>query len=132
MPDRKGAEQMAKPTYEDAALIVQLAQWGSASGVDEAKNWLRSDQFTPDPKEFVEKYPPGSEGQAHVAKVGAWFETVGTLYKHGLLNEELLFDWLAVDFVWERVKALALWAREQTGDEAMFENFEAMAKAQKG
>jgi hypothetical protein len=34
--------------------------------------------------------------------------------------------------VWERVKGPALWTREQTGDEAMFENFEAMAKAQKG
>jgi len=123
---------MAIPTYEDAALMVQLAQWRSASGADEALNWMWSDQFIPDYTDFVLKYPPGSEGFANAAKIGGWFETVGTLYKHGLFNEELLFDWLAVDLVWERIKGLVLGTREETGDAKMFENFEAMATAQKG
>ena len=26
--------------------------------------------------------------------VAAWYETIGTLWKHGLLDEDLLFDWL--------------------------------------
>jgi hypothetical protein len=123
---------MAKPTYEDATLMLQLAQWGAASGGDEAGNWVWSDQFIPDYAEFVEKYPPGSEGFANASKILNWFETIGTLYKHGLFNEELLFDWLAVDLVWDRIKGIALGWRQQTGDAKMYENFEAMAKAQKG
>jgi hypothetical protein len=37
-----------------------------------------------------------------------------------------------VDLVWDRIKGFALGWREQTGDAAEYENFEAMAKAHKG
>jgi len=123
---------MAIPTYDDAALMVRLVQWGSVSGGDEAGSWMWSDEFTPDYAEFVKKFPAGSEGFAKAFKVLQWYETVGTLYKHGLFNEELLFDWLATHSVWDRVKGIALGYREETGDAAMFENFEALAKAQRG
>ena len=121
---------MAKPTYQDATLMVQLAQWGSVSGVTEAVNWMWSDQFIPEHAEFVEKYPPGSEGFASASKICGWFETIGTLYKQGLFNEELLFDWLAVHLVWDRIKGFALGWREHTGELRLYENFEAMAEAQ--
>jgi hypothetical protein len=99
---------MAKPTHQDATLMIQLAQWMSASGAQEATIWQFSDEFIPDYAESVEKYPPGSEGFGKAAKICAWMETVGTLYKHRLFNEELLFDWLAVGLVWDRIKGFAL------------------------
>ena len=123
---------MVKPTYQDATLMLQLAQWGAVSGTQDAVNWMWSDQFVPDYKEFVEKYPPGSEGFSEATKICGWFETIGTLYKRGLFNEELLFDWLAVYIVWDRIKGFALGWREQTGEPRIYENFEAMAKAQSG
>jgi len=123
---------MTKPTYQDATLMIQLAQWGSASGIPEAMNWMWSDEFVTNHAEFVEKYPAGSEGAAKVNKILSWYETIGTLYKQGLFNEELLFDWLAAYLVWGRVKGIALGWREQSGEPAMYENFEALAKAQKG
>ena len=122
---------MTVPTYYDAALLVQLAQWRSLSGTDDALNWMWSEEFNADYAAFVQKYPPGSEGSAKASKIGAWYETVGTLYKHGLLNEALLFDWLAVGLVWERFKDIVLETRKQTGDAKMYENFEALAKAEK-
>ena len=122
---------MAKPTYQDATLMIQLARWGAESGVPEATNWMWSDQFIPDYAEFAEKYPPGSEGSANASKICGWYETIGTLYKQGLFNEELLFDWLAVYLVWDRIKGYALGVREQVGEPRLFENFEAMAKASK-
>lgn len=120
---------MAKPTYQDATLMLQLAQWRTASGVQEALNWMWSDQFVPDYAEFVKKYAPGSEGFANALNICGWFETVGTLYKHGLLNEELLFDWVVVRPVWDRIKGFALGIREYAGEPRMYENFEALAKA---
>lgn len=123
---------MAKPTHQDANLMIQLAQWGSASGVPEAMNWLWSDEFETDYEEFVKKYPPGSEGAANITRIMNWFETIGTLYKQGLFNEELLHDWLAAYLVWDRVKGYALGSREQIGEPRLNENFEALAKAQKG
>ena len=121
---------MAKPTYQDATLMLQLAQLSAASGVNEAMNWLWSDEFVPDYAEFREKHPPGTEGFANASKICRWYETVGTLYKNGLFNEDLLFDWLWVSGVWDRIKGFALGLREQSGVAAIYENFEAMAKAQ--
>ena len=95
----------------------------------EALNWLRSDQFVVDYEEFAKKYPFGSEGRDSVAKICGAFETLGTLYKHGLFNEDLLFDWLVVPMVWERIKGYALGVRQGAGDEAIYENFEALAAA---
>ena len=122
---------MSKPTHQDATLMIQLAQWMTASGAQDASNWVFSDQFIPDYEEFIKKYPPGSDGYGKASAVLGWFETVGTLYKQGLFSEDLLFDWLAVFFVWDRMKGFALGFREQSGEPRMFENFEAMAKAQK-
>lgn len=123
---------MTKPTYQDATLMIQIAQWGSASGVQDAVNWTWSDEFEADFEEFTKKHPPGSEGAAKVNKILGWYESIGTLYKQGLFNEELLFDWLAAYLVWDRVKNLAIGWREQIGNPKISENFEALAKAQKG
>ena len=95
----------------------------------EALNWLWSDQFVVDYEEFAKKYPFGSEGRDSVAKICGAFETLGTLYKHGWFNEDLLFDWLVVPVVWERIKGYALGVRQGAGDEAIYENFEALAAA---
>jgi len=120
---------MAKATYQDAMLMLQLVQWGAASGYAEAANWLWSDQFVPDYAEFVKKYPIGSDGNLSASKICGYFETLGTLYKHGLFNEDLLFDWLAVSMVWERIKGFALGVRQESGNARLYENFEGLAKA---
>jgi hypothetical protein len=91
-----------------------------------------SNEFTPDYAEFRRKSRAGSAGFAKGFTILDWYETVGTLYKHGLLNRELLFDWLAVDFDWDRIKGIALGWRAESGVTGMYENFEAMAKAQRG
>ena len=120
---------MTKPSYRDATLMLQLAQMHSTLGVQDAMNWLWSDQFATDYTEFSRKYPRGSEEQLMVSKIVGYFETLGTLYKHGLFNEDLLFDWLAVSMVWDRIKGYALGVRQAVGNPGMYENFEAMANA---
>jgi hypothetical protein len=123
---------MAKPKYRDARLMVQLAQWGTAMGTTEAWGWLRSDEFIPEYAGFVEKFPPGSEGYTRAVGVCMWMETIGTLYKQGLFSGELLFDWLAVGAMWDRLKGFALGEREKSGIAALWENFEALANAEQG
>jgi len=48
---------MTKPNYQDATLMLQIAQWSAALGQNEAMNWMWSDQFIADYAEFVKKYP---------------------------------------------------------------------------
>ena len=121
---------MSKPTYRDATLMLQLAQWQATLNVQEALNWLWSDQYVADFEEFVKKYPWGSEESGRAGKICGVFETLGTLYKHGLFNEDLLFDWLAVSAIWDKIKGYALGVRQLAGNPRLYENFEALAAAE--
>ncbi len=122
---------MTKPTHEDAELMIQIAQWASLGGLTEAQSWVWSDDSILDYAQFTVKHPRGSEGRVKANKVCQFYETLGTLYKQELFNGELLFDWLAVDSSWERVKAFALGVRQEAGDSRLYENFEAAANAQR-
>jgi len=120
---------MTKPTYQDANILLKLMKLSTMAGLSAATNWMWSDQFILDYEDFIKKYPVGSEEYGKVSKICGHYETIGTLWKHKLINEELLFDWLAVDLVWNRVKGIALGVRQESGEPRIFENFEAMANA---
>lgn len=119
---------MADATHEDAVLLVQLAKLGAEVG--EARAWVWSDEFIADFEEFNNKFSSGSKEFGYVAAVAGYFETVATLWKHGLINEELLFDWLAVFPLWNRMEKILVGMREQSGVPQLWENFEALAQAQ--
>ena len=120
---------MTAPTYEDANVLLQIAQWWAAAGVGKDLNWIWSDEFDPDYEAFIEKHPPGSKKFGKVTNVFGIFETVGALWNNGLLNEKLLFDWIAVGMVWDRIGGIALGIREAAANPKLYEHFEAMAKA---
>lgn len=120
---------MTKPTSQDATILLQLMQIHALADLSEANNWIWSDQFIVDYVNFIKKYPSGTEENKKVSKICGHYETIATLWKHKLINEELLFDWLAVDMVWERVKGYAIGIRQAYNEPRLFENFEAMAKA---
>lgn len=123
---------MSEPTYQDAQLMIQISQWWATVGLDKSWNWVLSDKYLPDYEEFIVKYPAGSKQYRHVLNVCSAMETLGALYKHGLFNRDLLSDWLAVDLAWDRVGGFALGERAAVGHAALYENFEALAKAQSG
>jgi len=120
---------MSKPTYEDARVMLGLIQAGSAFGVNEALGIIWADDFPKSAAEFWEKYPMGSPGFNAVLGAMRYFETIGTLVRNGLFNENLAYDWLAIKPVWERVKPIA---EDMRGDTpALWENFEYMAERQR-
>jgi len=116
---------MSKPTHDDAVIMLQLVR----TWPDEATNWMWSDEFTADPEQLATGRPP-ERAHANIRAVLGWYETIGTLYKHGLINEDLLFDWLAIEETWDRMRNWALAWRSESGNPRMYENFEAMALAQ--
>jgi len=121
---------MAKPTYQDASIMLQLAMWGATAGTPKASSFMWSDKYETDYKAFVKKYPAGSDEYGFASLICGWYETLGTLFKHDLFNRELLFDWLLVSAVWDRLKGFVLGVREEAKEPRLYENFEAMAKAQ--
>ena len=112
---------MAVPTYEDAKLVVELAQWATALGVNEAFPAIMEDDFDPELADALVDVP--------VRTLLTFFETVGTLVKNDVLNRELVHDWLWVEGVWARVGPAAQAMRERVKEPRVYENFEALAKS---
>jgi hypothetical protein len=110
---------MAAATQEDANLLVQLAQWGAMMDVQEAVGAVFADEFDPE---------TADANDDQVRRVLFWGETIGTLVKNDLLDRELVLDWIWAQGLWERVGPAALRARERFGSEALYENFEALAR----
>jgi hypothetical protein len=106
---------------EDAAMMIQLAQWGTAMGLDAAVAATWADDFDPDTADARDEA---------VRKILNFNETVGTLVKNGHLDRELVYDWLWAEGAWSRVGPAALKARETAGVPQLYENFEALAAGQ--
>jgi hypothetical protein len=109
------------PDREDGALLVQLSQWGSAMGLEEAMHAVWADDFDPE---------AASAEDILVSRLLNWGETIGTLTKNGLIDTDLVLDWLWVSGVWARVGPAARKQREKHGVQALYENFEALAAKQ--
>jgi hypothetical protein len=107
---------------EDASLIVELGKYGTMLGVPEAARTIWADDF--DPEAAV-------ANDSAIRPLLFWYETIGTLVKNGLLDRELVYDWLWVAATWERVGPAALRAREKAGNPHLAENFEALAAGQR-
>ena len=110
---------MAEPTREDAQLMIQLAQWGTALGLDEALVRVFAEDFDPDSADVM--------GDKAVRTILQFGESIATLTKRDLLSAELVNDWLWVSGLWSRVGSAALRAREKYGEPRLYENFEALA-----
>ena len=109
------------PDHHDAALIVQLARWATEMQHEEAVAEISRENF--DPQSVTIEEPS-------VRRVLQFGETVGTLTQNGLLDQGLVLDWIWFAGLWERVGPAALREREKRGVPELFENFQALAKAQ--
>lgn len=109
------------PDRQDGEMIVQLAQWGSAMGLEEAMHAVYADDFDPE---------AASADDVLVSRVLNWGETIGTLTKNGLLSTDLVLDWLWVAGLWARVGPAARKQRDKHGVPQIYENFEALAAKQ--
>ena len=109
-------------TREDATLVVELAKWGAMIDYGTASRAIWADDFDPDVAEVTD---PAAQ------TVLTFFETIGTLVKNGLLDRDLVRDWLWADGAWSRVGPAATRAREQAGVPQLYENFEALTAGQR-
>ena len=110
---------MASPTRDDAQLMIQIAQWGTSLGVQDAMPRIFADDFDSDTADAM-------SDQA-VRTMLMFGESIGTLTKNDLLSVELVRDWLWVEGIWSRVGPAALKQRDKFGEPRLYENFEALA-----
>ena len=108
-------------THDDAILMIELAKWGSMVGVFEASREVFGDDFDAEAAEVT---------NPSVSKLHMFGETIGTLVKNGLINRELVYDWLWVEGTWEKVAPAAKRTRAKAGVSQLYANYEALAAGQ--
>lgn len=124
MADAPHAE--GAPDREDAWMLLRLLEIFIGSPLAEARNFLRT---VPDGRTFAElreEYPPGTKEFQYIDTVMAFWETMGSLIKHGLLNEELAFDTFLDAPPWPKLEAAAKSLRAERNNDLELENFESM------
>ena len=105
----------------DATLIVQLAQLGTSMGLQPAMREVFGADFDP------ESANARDESVSILLNFG---ETVATLTKNGLLDNDLVLDWLWISGIWSKVGPAAIRARQESGVDQLYENVEALAAKQ--
>ena len=130
LPQQTSTIGTGGPARDDAATLIHLAHLHATLQVSAGLDVLWRDDFPSDSYTIDAWFAPGTDGRRGLEGVLVWFQTVGTLVKHGLLDPELCRDWARADLAWARIAPLAAADRARTGDETMWANFQRLAAAQ--
>ena len=120
---------MTEPTHQDAQVMLRCAELFNSMDLGKVSSWIFQDDFPVEHAAFLEQYPRTSKKHARFRNYLGYFETLGTLWKHGLFNEDLLLDWMLVP--WDRIKDIVIGEREAAGVARLYENFEALGDRQR-
>src|ERR1700694_3142911 len=116
MANLSGGAGITAP-YQDAEVIVQILQWGSQMGFDDAVGKIYAEGFDPE---------KAKANDPDIPKVLNFGETIGTFVKQKVLDRYLVLDLFAVQSSWRRVGPAALRERQRLNEPKLCENFEAM------
>ena len=120
---------MAKPTKEDAALLLQI--YGIATSDEKyakAASWYQYEMNEKSFEDFIKKYPIQSEAYKDFMVMMSYAELVGTLVVTEVLSEELVFEMWDFEMIWEKAKPIVIGLREQFKMPRFMENLEVTAK----
>jgi hypothetical protein len=108
----------------DLEILLRIMEIYVSDPVRKARGFWRTipDGLTFD--ELVERYPRGSEDYELFGTMMIFWETIGSLMKHGLLSEELAFDTFLDAPPWKKVEIAFLGLRKETGKALEGENLE--------
>lgn len=120
---------MAGATHQDAMVLLKLMEVSALRGMPVPLAWLSGTEFDPDYGSFRRKSPPGSEHFERAMAVVQHYEALGVLWKHGLVEEDLAFDFSPVEVVWERLQSFVRGVREELRSPVFGAHFEMMARA---
>ncbi len=115
-----------KPTWEDADLLLRIDELAAREGTRRALDWFRRNHLGLE-GHGVHPIPRDAEEFEHVYRFVELFETVGTLVKHDLLDEDLIHDRWMSRAAWDFLKPTIERERRIAGA-SFAENFEWLAE----
>lgn len=120
---------MTGATHQDAMVLLKLMEVSAVRGMPVPLAWLSGTEFDRDYSAFRRRCPPGSDHFQNAMDIVQHFDAMGVLWKHGLVDEDLAFDWEPVEAVWERIQGYVRGVREELKAPMFGAHFEMMARA---
>jgi hypothetical protein len=105
----------AAPGRADLDVLLRILEIFISDPVRKARNFWRTIPEGLTLAELDEKFPRGSEAYEHIDTMLTFWETIGSLLKHGLVNEDLAFDTFLDAPPWKKIETAALALREERG-----------------
>ncbi len=115
---------MPKSSPKDAEMLLEVMSIYLSPAMLDARRFWR---ILPDGlgfEELLEKYPKGSEDYERLSNIMIFWETIGSLLKRGLLNQDLAFDTFLDAPPWPKVKRFFQERREKENAPLEGENIE--------
>ena len=121
---------VARPTFDDVKLILQLYEMRREPRLREARQWFSASFKVKTMQDLTMLCPPGTEPNASFRMVTTYWEMVASFLTTGVLNADLFYQsGRELLFVWERVRDVVPLIREQYGSPIEMRNLEAAATA---
>jgi hypothetical protein len=121
---------IARPTFDDVKLILQLYEMRREPRLREARQWFGASFKARTLQDMAALCPPGSEQNASYRMVTTYWEMVASFLTSGVLNADLFFQsGRELLFVWERVRDLVPAIRDQYSHPLELKNLETTAAA---
>lgn len=123
---------MTEPTRDDVDLILRLYDFRRDETMRKARRFILGEFYAAGGKDFLDRYPPGSDQNAYFRQVTSYWDMVGAFVKKGLLNADLLFE-TAGEFhiIWEKVRATVGDLRQMRRNPFYLKNLEELATRHK-
>ena len=120
----------ARPTYDDADVILRLYEMRREDRLREARRWFAASFKVKTADEFAALCPGGTEANASYRMVTSYWEMVASFVTSGVLSQELLFqNGRELLFTWERIRDVLPHLREMYKNPLELKNLETVAKA---
>src|SRR4051812_14266484 len=117
------------PSIEQAQLLIQMMQWGTAAGADEGYMLLHRFEQPPTLSQLRRRHDRGSAEYRKVMTFLASCEAMGTFVKQGILSASLVHDTFWVAGAWRYSEKICKAIRKEAGERRLYENFEALASS---
>ncbi len=119
---------MSEAKHADADLLLKLYDLRREETMRKARKFMVEEFYAETAKEFLDKYPPGTEKNAYFRQVLTYWEMVGVLVHKGFLDTELLFETTSEFHIfWEKARATVLDLRKLRNMPFYLKNLEDLA-----
>jgi len=115
----------ARPTYEDANLILRLYEMRREARLREARAWFTAQFRVKTWEDLTRLAPGGTDQNASYRMVITYWDLVASFVTSGVLNRELFFQsGRELLLVWERLRAVLPEIRAHYEDPLYLSNLE--------